>query len=213
MATTTHVDDLFDSASEVLLAAHSPDIGGTWTPRVGGNDFRVGASTGYAWAYAGYAAVSNSAALASTDWDITGYFDRVSSGAFPGFRVFAQMTTGGVGYMLVMGHYGEWIRLFKTTDWSTGGTHVAETALTTPSGTTTIQLQKRGAAIKCFVNGTERMSHTDGSPLTAGTLTGFGFDGSGSSDGRILRFTATSESGGGGGGSKLPLKLQLLTGA
>lgn len=195
--TTTVVDDLFDEASLTQLTAHTPNTGATWVVSGPVEDFRVGAGAGYAYAYAGFSRVRNTAALTVTDWDVFGYFDRVSSGAFPSFRIFGQATTGGECYELIMSHYGDWVRLFKATAWGTSGTHVAEWTGSLPATTTDMQLQKRGNVIKAFVNGVERISYTDGAPLTGGTLTGFGFDGAGVSEGRILRFLATDERAGG----------------
>ena len=213
---TTILDDTFDEASLTEITAHTPNIGGSYTARnvsgSGSPTLRIAAGAGYAYAHSGSTGITNSAALTATDWDCTAEVDRVSSGAFPSFRVGCQMTEAGAGYMALISHYGPWIRLFKTTNWTTAGTHVAEWSGGLPSGAETTLLQKRGSVIKVFMNGVERISYTDGSPLTAGGLTLFGWDGSGTSDGRIHRITTTQEDAG-GGGSKLPLKLQLLTGA
>lgn len=197
---TTILDDLFDEAALTEITAHTPNIGGAYTVRniSGGGTptLRIAAGAGYAYAHAGSAGITNAAALSSTDWDATAEFDRVSSGAFPGFRLGCQMTEAGAGYVAVISHYGNLIRLYKATGWSATGSHVAEWTGGLPSGAETLLLQKRGAVIKVFLNGSERISYTDPSALTAGTLTLFGWDGAGPSDGRIHRITTTSETGG-----------------
>lgn len=195
--TTTILDDLFDEAALTEITAHTPNIGGAYTTRniSGGGTptLRIAAGAGYAYAHAGSTGITNAAALSTTDWDTTAEFDRVSSSAFPSFRLGCQMTGVGAGYLVLISHYGNWINLYKISGWAATDSHVAAWTGGLPSGAETLRIQKRGAVIKVFLNGTERISYTDPSPLTAGTLTLFGWDGSDPSDGRINRITTTQE--------------------
>lgn len=196
---TINVDDEFlEAGANKLVTAHLPEIGGTYVARDTGSGSPVptviGSNAGHAIVNGGQSVVTNSAALTSaTDWEITGYYDRLSVANYPLFRIYGQMTAAGAGYMAYLNYYANEVQLYKPTTWAAVGSPVAVFPMTLPADTSKLALKRVGAFVKVLLNDVERINFDDtaAAPSNLG-LPGWGWNASGSGEGRIYRFTAVS---------------------
>lgn len=175
------LNDIFDEASLTALDAHTPNPGpgGTWAAMQtisGGsaNPMRIPASSGYVEANSGQAYWRNSATPPTADYYVEAVVVRsVYSGVRNG--PIGRFTMEGTHYRLELNELGNALYLIRMNAWSP--TVLDDFAWSPSNGTYTLRLEMIGAEIKGYMNGVERVSATDGSPITGAGFAGLSLEG------------------------------------
>jgi hypothetical protein len=185
------LNDLFDEASTTALDAHTPNPGpgGTWAAMQtisGGsaNPMRISAGTGYAEIYSGQAYWRNNATPPTADYHVEAIVQRT---AYSDVRngPIGRFTVEGTHYRLELNELGSALYLVRMNGWTP--TVLDDFAWTPANGTFTLRLEMIGAEIKGYMDGVERVSATDGSPIT-----GAGYAGIASGGMRVLSVDAVN---------------------
>lgn len=175
------LNDLFDEASTTALSSHTPNPGpgGSWSAMQtvsGGsaNPMRIPAGAGYAEAYSGDAWFRNSAAPPTADYYVEAVVERTG---FSGYNngPMGRFTSQGTFYHLRLNEYQTRLELVRVNAWAE--TLLGSYAWSPSNGTYTFKLQMVGAAIKGYLDGVERISATDGSPISSAGYAGIALGG------------------------------------
>lgn len=201
--TTTAILDTFTTGSTSNTGGRTADTtGGAWSnvEMVGGSGLALSGRvdpSGFAYSAGGLFGALSATSLVENQWDIYVECDRAS--VFPMLRVLADCDASGAGgYSMLLHNYNEEAQIRRgSTNFATLGGSVRTVAHTQPSGVSTYRFQRRtvgaDAVLKIFRNGTEIASYTDTAPLAGGRRVMFAFEGAGTSEGKLLTFTATYE--------------------
>jgi hypothetical protein len=204
MPTVTFLDDTMTEASNTLVTAHTPEVGGAWLTieafQGNGQDTAtVIGGSGFARGTGSRQGNRNAVAIPGTDFDVSWIVER-PSGAFDAWFGHVQHNASGVGgYVVYVENFGDTARLFRDSTafhQNGSGTLMQSVSHAQPVGTSTYTLRRRGANLTLLRNGVVLIGPlTDPDPPAAGGFVGFSV---GANAYRIDRITGTWEDPGSG---------------
>jgi hypothetical protein len=174
------LNDLFNEASTTALDVHVPDLGGTWSAMQtisGGsaNPMRIPAGAGYAEANAGDAYWRNSAVAPTADYYVEAVINRSGFGGGKNGPI-GRFASEGSHYRVELNEYANQLRIIRMNAW-TDSVIGTPYAWSPSNGDFTVRLEMVGDVIKAYLDGVERISVTDPSPLSAAGKAGIALGG------------------------------------